>query len=114
VVVIPGDYFRVKVVKGEAIVFPLAQHGVPTQSCLGGFQREELKQTLVVMNGHGPFSVMILDVISFGEINPWAPVAACACVHEFLSGGSQARQWLRTAACGVRKFRPGLTLAIDV
>ena len=71
---------------------PLAQHGVPTQPCLGGFQDKELEQAPVIMSGHSPFSVVIIDVIPFGEINPRTPVATNLFLHQLLSLFFQERK----------------------
>jgi uridine kinase len=39
----------------------------------------------VIVNGHTPFAVVIIDVIPFGEINPRTPVATLVFLHQFLS-----------------------------
>jgi hypothetical protein len=80
-----SDFFGIKVIKRDAIMFPLAQHGVPTQPCLGSFQDEELEQAPVIVNGHSPFAVVIIDVILFGEINPRTTAATNLFLHRFLS-----------------------------
>ena len=71
--------------KGKAILFPLPQHGVPTQSCLGSFQEKALEQAPVVMDGHSPFAVVIIDVILFGEIHPRTPAVTTLFLHQVLS-----------------------------
>jgi hypothetical protein len=42
---------------------------------LSGFQDKELEQAPVIVDGDSPFPVVIVEIISFGEINPRTPIA---------------------------------------
>ncbi len=62
VFVVAGYFFRVELVEGGAVGFTLAQDSDPTQPGLRPFQHQELKEALVIMQGHAPFGIVIRNV----------------------------------------------------
>lgn len=76
------DSCRIETGKRFAVSFPLAQHGVPAQSRLGGFQSEKLKDHAIVMHRHAPLAIMILDIIRLGHVDPGATTAIAVIFHK--------------------------------
>ena len=69
------DFGRIKAGKRGAIGFTLVENGLPAQARLRSFEREELEQYAIVMNGRAPLGIVIRN----RQRRP-RPRAASACV----------------------------------
>src|SRR5437762_11206310 len=50
-----------EVLEGVAIGLPLAQNRHPAQPRLSAFEHQEFEQQAVIMDGHAPFAVVVID-----------------------------------------------------
>jgi hypothetical protein len=59
---VSGHHLRIEAVKSPPVVVAFVQDGGPTQAGLGALKDEELEERAVIVSGHAPFMVMVLDV----------------------------------------------------
>src|SRR5208282_4134401 len=69
--VVTRDLPGIEVVEGTAVVGTLVQNGGPTQASLSAFENQELEEGPIVMAGHPPLLIVVLDVEG-----PFCPGAA--------------------------------------
>jgi len=55
------DFLRVEAVECGAIVIAFSEDGFPAKTGLSSFENQKLKETVVVVNRHAPFFVVIGD-----------------------------------------------------
>src|SRR5260370_15904650 len=53
--------FRIELAEGATITLPLFEHNRPTESRLRSLEHEKLKVFAVIVDGHTPFAVVILE-----------------------------------------------------
>ncbi len=59
---IVGDFFRIEIVECSPVIFPLAQDGEPTESCLGALQTKHFEQASILADRNTPFLIVVRDV----------------------------------------------------
>ena len=58
-----GDALRIESLEGAAIILTLVEDRAPTQTCLCAFQNQELEERAVIVHRHGPFFIVITNVL---------------------------------------------------
>jgi hypothetical protein len=58
---IAGDGRGVELSEGRAIPLALFEDGLPTETCLGAFEDEQLEESAVVMDRYAPLLVVVAD-----------------------------------------------------
>src|SRR3989304_7251833 len=69
---VSGHFLGIEIGESFSISLALAQHGVPAQPRLGRFQGKKLEDHAVVVDGHAPLFVVVVDVVLIVRRDPRA------------------------------------------
>ena len=58
---VTGNNFGIEVVEGSSKALSLAQDSDPAEPCLESIQNNELEVSVIIMNGHSPFFIVVSD-----------------------------------------------------
>ena len=71
-IVVLRDLFRIPAVEGGAVAVTLVEDGFPRQPGLRAFEVEHLEQRGLVVAGHAPLVVVVVEVALIGHVGPGA------------------------------------------
>ncbi len=68
-----GDLHRIEIDKRPPVAFPPVQDRGPGQARLGALENQKLELLAIIVDGHTPFPVVVLEVDGADALRPGAP-----------------------------------------